>query len=157
LILAALCVAVMIPDVARADADADADIDIDAGFYAAMGLSIGNRGDASFGETTYPSAEVGVMRGAGSLALVVGRADNDFSEDEELSDYWWEVKVALSAPVGTFGIYGLLGIGNYLGTSQQFIEYGVGMSRSWDSLSVFAQASNWDGVWYVTPGIMYSF
>ena len=123
----------------------------------ATGLSLTNTGSATLGQSSYPSAEVGWYRGAGSLALVTGRWDNDFSGPEALDHYWWEVKTSLAAPVGAYSAYGLLGVGNYLSTDRFFIEYGVGMSHSWDALSVFAQASNWDGVWYVTPGLMYAF
>lgn len=126
------------------------------GAYLAAGLSISNTGDANFGETSYPSIEFGLSAGAGSLALVVGRANNDYSGTEEVSNYWWEIKVSIAVPIGDFGAYGLLGLGNYLSTDRFFIEYGLGVSYSWDPLSVFVQASNWDGVWYITPGLMYA-
>ena len=100
---------------------------------------------------------MGISQGAFSLGFVTGRSDNDYSSTEALSNYWWEIKTALSIPVESFSVYGLLGVGNYLSTEQVFIEYGIGFSRSWDQLSAFAQVSNWDGLWYITPGVSYTF
>ena len=125
--------------------------------YAASGLSISNTGNATFGETSYPSVEFGFSKGALSLGLVVGRSNNDYTSEEILSNYWWEMKTALSIPVDSFTAYGLLGIGHYLSTDRLFIEYGVGVSHSWDQLALFAQVSNWDGFWYITPGLSYTF
>ena len=67
------------------------------------------------------------------------------------------MKGSVSAPLGDFSAYGLVGFGNDLTSNRFLIEYGLGVSYGWDDVSVFAQASNWDGVWYVTPGLMYSF
>jgi len=128
-----------------------------ASLYGAAGLSIGNTGDATFAETSYPSLELGVMKGNRSLGLVLGRSNNDFDGEEEFSDYWWELKTAFSFPVGDVSGYALLGLGNYLATKRLFIEYGAGVSCSWDGFSIFGQASNWDGSWYLTPGVMYGF
>lgn len=58
--------------------------------------------------------------------------------------------------MGDYSAYGMLGIGNYLGEAEFFIEYGLGISYAWDAVGVFAQASNWDGDWYVTPGISFA-
>ncbi len=124
--------------------------------YVAAGLSIGNTGDSGFGETSYPSLAFGFSKDFGSLGLVVGRSSNDLSGEEDASNYWWEIKTALAVPVGDFSAYGLIGLGNYLSTSRFFVEYGFGVSHSWGALSLFIQASNWDGAWYVTPGLSYS-
>ena len=125
--------------------------------YVAKGLSISNTDTYTFAERSYPSAEIGLNFGDLSLALVTGRSDNDFKGEESISDYWWEIKTALMFPVGSFDAYGVLGIGNYVSTDQIFIEYGVGFSKSWDQFSWFAQVSNWDNLWYITPGFAYSF
>ena len=125
--------------------------------YVASGLSISNTETYTFAERSYPSAEIGLSLGDLSLAFVTGRSDNDFKGEESVSDYWWEIKTALMFPVGSFDAYGVLGIGNYLSTDQVFIEYGVGFSKTWDQFSWFAQVSNWDNLWYITPGIAYSF
>ena len=125
--------------------------------HIASGLSVSNTGDASFKETSYFSAEFGLTKGALSLGLALGRSDNDYTDQDTLMNYWWEIKTALAVPVDSFSVYGLLGLGHYLSTERVFIEYGIGVSHSWDPLSFFAQVSNWDGLWYVTPGLSYTF
>lgn len=143
------------PSLALAEETADAPSTSDtSSAYVAAGLSLSNTRDATFGQSSYLSTEFGLCRGAGCLALATGRADNDFGSSGSLSDYWTEAKASLAAPVGDYSAFGLLGVGNYLSTDRFFIEYGIGMSRSWDDVSVYAQASNWDGIWYVTPGVM---
>lgn len=124
--------------------------------YVAGGLSVSNTGDETFAQSSYLSTEFGLCQGGGCLALATGRADNDFGGSWSMSDYWMEAKASLAAPVGDFSAYGLLGVGNYMLTKQFFIEYGAGMSRSWDDVSIFVQASNWDGIWYLTPGVMFT-
>jgi len=127
-------------------------------FYMATGLSVGNSGGSTFGATSYPSVEVGLMRGDWALGLVAGRSHNDYSVADVTENYWMEVKTAAYFPIGdNLDGYGLLGIGNYMSTETVFIEYGAGFSYSFGKLGTFVQASNWDGFWYVTPGLCYSF
>ena len=92
-----------------------------------------------------------------TLALVTGRSNNDYSIQEDASNYWWEVKTAVAIPTKSFDIYGVLGLGNYFSTNRIFIEYGVGFSRMVGKFSYFAQVSNWDNLWYITPGFAYTF
>ena len=125
--------------------------------YIASGLSISNTEDLTFGERSYPSIELGLFTDGITLALVTGRSSNDYNSEENLSNYWWEVKTAVSIPTKSFDIYGLLGVGNYFSTSRLFIEYGVGFSRTLGKFSYFAQVSNWDNLWYITPGFAYTF
>jgi len=126
--------------------------------YVAAGLSMSNTYDTTFAYTSYPSIEVGIMKNNWSLGLVLGRGNNVFRTKDDISNYWWEVKTALSFPMGKFSGYGLLGIGNYMSTKRLFIEYGVGFSyMPTDHIGIFSQVSNWDGVWYITPGISYTF
>ena len=125
--------------------------------YVATGLSVSNTGESTFGQTSYPSVELGWNKGSLSFGLVVGRSDNNYSGKDKLSNYWWEVKTALSIPVGSYSTYGLLGLGNYMSTDKVFIEYGLGFSHTWDQFSLFSQISNWDGLWYLTPGVSYTF
>lgn len=129
-------------------------------FYVAAGVSVGNSGAATFSQTSYPSMEVGVMKGNFALGLVGGRGSFDFKGDDVTENYWMSLKTAVYFPIGISNIdgYGLLAVGNYLSTEQIFIEYGVGMSRAFDSgFGLFGQASNWDGIWYITPGLSYCF
>ncbi|MEC8425441.1 MAG: hypothetical protein VX000_16765 [Myxococcota bacterium] len=136
---------------ARAETEADAPR---TSAYVAAGLSLSNTGSATIGASSFLSTEFGACRDAGCLALVTGRTDNDYSGPFQLDDHWLEARASLQAPLGDFSGYGLLGVGNYLSTDRLFIEYGAGMRHTWDDLSVFAHASNRDGVWYLTPGLM---
>ena len=128
--------------------------------YAATGLSVGNTTGSTFNMTSYPSAELGIMKGDFALALVGGRSNLDFGGSNTADNYWMSIKGAVYFPIADSGLdgYGLLAVGNYLSTDQIFIEYGAGMSYCFDSgFGLFGQASNWDGFWYITPGISYSF
>lgn len=127
--------------------------------YAAAGLSIGNSGDSTFAFNSYPSVEVGIMKGNFAVAAVFGRGNNVYIGKDNINNYWWEVKSCLYFPIKDSGFsgYGLLGVGNYMGTKSVFVEYGLGFSYAWNNFGVFAQASNWDRAWYVTPGISYTF
>jgi len=126
--------------------------------YVAAGLSMSNTYDTTFAYASYPSIELGIMKNNWSLGLVAGRGNNVYSVKDDISNYWWEVKTALSFPVGKFSGYGLLGIGNYMSTKRMFIEYGAGFSyMPTDHIGIFSQVSNWDGTWYITPGLSYTF
>ena len=129
-------------------------------FYAATGLSIGNSGSSTFASTSYPSVEFGFMKGNWALGLVAGRGSNDFSTADDISNYWWSIKNAAYFPVGDSDMdaFVLFAVGNYASTKTVFIEYGAGFSyMPTDHLGLFIQASNWDGFWYITPGLSYSF
>ena len=125
--------------------------------YVSAGLSISNTYDTTFAFSSYPSVEVGFMKNNWSMGLVLGRGNNVFRTKDDISNYWWEVKTALSFPMGKFSGYGIIGIGNYITTSRIFVEYGAGFSYCWNKFGVFSQVSNWDGAWYVTPGVSYTF
>ena len=125
--------------------------------YAATGLSISNSYDTTFAYSSYPSIEVGLMKNNFSLGLVAGRSNLSGFKHDAANNYWYELKSAVSFPIGKLSGYGLLGIGNYMTTQRFFVEYGVGFSYSFNKWSVFSQASNWDGTWYVTPGLCYTF
>ena len=129
-------------------------------FYAAGCLSIGNSVLSTFASTSYPSLEFGFMKGNWALGLVVGRGSNDFSTQGNASNYWWSIKNAAYFPIGDseMDAYALFAVGNYMSTKTVFIEYGVGFSyMPTDHLGLFIQASNWDELWYVTPGLSYTF
>ena len=125
--------------------------------YVSSGLSVTNTGGLSFEETSYASTELGFSANELSFALVTGRSNNDFAIKETMNNYWWELKTAITFPMKSVDLYGLLGMGNYFSTNRVFIEYGTGFSYSWDQLSCFAQISNWDSVWYITPGFSFVF
>jgi hypothetical protein len=125
--------------------------------YVSAGLSISNSYDTTFSYSSYPSLEVGLMKNNFSMGLVLGRSNLSGFRNDDISNYWYELKAALAFPVGKFNGYGLLGVGNYISTERIFVEYGAGFSYSFKQWGVFSQVSNWDGVWYVTPGVSYTF
>jgi len=123
--------------------------------YVATGLSIGTSND--FTAASYVSVEAGVMIENLMVGFVFGV--NDLNSFGNIQNYWYEGKVAYAIPANIIDIYGVIGIGSYTGqTDYVFFEYGGGISRSFNNgLGVFLQATSWDGLIYVTPGLFYSF
>jgi hypothetical protein len=126
-------------------------------YYISGGLSISNSYDTTFSYSSYPSMEIGFMKHNFSLGLAFGRSNLSGFNSDNVSNYWYEPKATIYFPLGKMSGFGLLGIGNYLSTKRIFVEYGVGCSYSLNKWSVFGQVSNWDGTWYVTPGLSYTF
>lgn len=125
--------------------------------YMAIGLSITNNFDTTFNATSYSSLEGGIMKNNFSIGLVLGRSNLSGFNHDIIQNYWYELKSALSLPIGNFSGYILFGIGNYFATDRLFIEYGAGFSYNFNKLGIFVQSSNWEGTWYVTPGLSYTF
>jgi hypothetical protein len=126
-------------------------------FYISGGLSISNSYDTTFSYSSYPSMEIGFMKNNCSFGLAFGRSNLSGFNTDYLSNYWYEPKATFYFPLGKMNGFGLLGLGNYLNTKRVFVEYGIGCSYSIKKWSVFGQVSNWDGTWYVTPGLSYTF
>lgn len=125
--------------------------------YISYGLSLSNGND--FLTNTYTGLEGGIMYknfgaglvfGRGSLKGLGGKQDN-------LSNYFYEVKTFASYPIGAISGSVLFGYGGYLNSNHNFIEYGVGISYAVGKFQYGATYSNWDGVNYVTPNITYNF
>jgi hypothetical protein len=124
--------------------------------YISAGLSMSNGDD--FKTSSYPSVEAGIMVENISIGGVFGRNNLLSTSPETIDNYWWEVKTAVSYPIGLVSIYGLFGVGAYIDREYgMFVEYGLGASKEFNNLGIFVQASSWDGIWYVTPGLLYSF
>lgn len=126
-------------------------------YYMSAGLSISNTFDTTFSYSSYPSIEFGGMYENLGVGLVLGRANLSGFNSDRLENYWYEIKTSASKSIGVVSGYALFGVGNYISTKRVFIEYGAGISYVAGSFGVFTQASNWDGYWYVTPGIVYNF
>ena len=122
----------------------------------AVGLSMSNASESGFDNSSYPSIEVGIQKENLSLGLAVGRGNINFKNKDVIENYWYEIKAAPATNIGTFDLYGVFGVGNYVNTENIFVEYGVGFSGKFTNhLNYYLQTSNWDGVWYVTPGVSF--
>ena len=124
------------------------------GFYVATGLSVSNTSD--FSNDSYASVEFGGAIENFAVGAVFGRNNLvNIGKDETLDNYWYELKLAASVPLGYVSGYGLVGIGSYIKNGGVFLEYGVGISKNVGICDVFVQVSNWDGITYVTPGVSF--
>ena len=47
----------------------------------------------------------------------------------------------------------ILGVGSYYAHNTTFVEYGVGLSKTYGDLTFGVSYSNWDGGDYITPSI----
>lgn len=124
--------------------------------YVSPSLSIGNSNGSTFEQTSYASVEFGVCKNDVSYGVVLGRANLDFKGKDNVNNYWYEAKVSPSFPLGKLNGFVLLGVGNYVDTKKIFIEYGGGFSCKPKKITYFAQVSNWDGLWYMSPGISFN-
>lgn len=122
--------------------------------YVAAGISIGDSSGDTFANTSYFSAEVGVMYENLAFGAVIGA--QSFSSANSLSSYYYEGKIAVYKSLGYVDGYGVLGVGSYFGEGTVFLEYGLGISKEFNDFGLFIQVSNWDGVTYITPGISFS-
>lgn len=131
--------------------------------YVSFGVSMTNTKEPSdstrFSVRNYMGLEGGVCYGNLGLGLVLGRSflQGTFSSNDDISNYFAEVKSTVTQPVGNVNVTALFGYGNYLDTKRYFIEYGVGMSYSVNKFAYGMTYSNWDNNNYVTPSITYNF
>ncbi len=126
--------------------------------YFSIGLSMSNTNN--FALNSYSSAELGLSGKniAGGFILGRGNLKGIGEKTDAISNYFFELKTSLSIPINkNVSAYGILGAGSYLNFKHMFIEYGAGFSYSFGKLSYFIQSSNWDGTWYITPGLTYNF
>lgn len=114
---------------------------------------------SDFKNKNYMGIEVGVCYENLGLGLVLGRSflQGTFASDDHINNYFAEVKSTVTQPVGNVNVTALFGYGCYLGTTRNFIEYGVGMSYSVNKFAYGMTYSNWDDNNYVTPSITYNF
>lgn len=136
--------------------------------YVAVGVSIssGNTYDTndnaySFEDSSYPSLEFGVSRENVAVGVVFGRGNFTKLGDktDELSNYYWELKIVPSFPLGAVNANLIFGGGSYFTgkNGSTFIEYGSGISYSVGNVTYGVTYSNWDGIDYITPSLSYSF
>ncbi len=131
--------------------------------YVSASLSLANSNGQQFSQSSYASIEYGIVRKGVAYGLSVGRGqiNGDVMTNttgQNLRNYFWEVRVQPTFPLGSVTGNVILGAGSYFATSDAgFIEYGVGVSKSYGDISYGLTYSNWNGVDYVTPSVSYAF
>lgn len=131
--------------------------------YVSASLSLANADGQAFSQSTYASVEYGIVRKGVMYGLAVGRGqlNGDVMSNttgENFRNYFWEVRVQPTFPLGSVTGSVILGAGSYFATSDAgFIEYGVGVSKSYGDLSYGLSYSNWNGANYVTPSVSLAF
>lgn len=124
--------------------------------YVSWGVSMSN--NSEFNSGSYSSLEFGVLYNDVAFGLMLGRGSLDgIFKNDDIRNYFYEVKVAPSFPIGK--VYGsiILGVGSYIDTKHNFIEYGLGVSYTYNKIGYGVSYTNWDGVDYITPSISYNF
>lgn len=124
--------------------------------YASLGLSVSNGDD--FKMTSYSSLEVGLMRENITFGAIFGRGNlSGIGDNDNIGNYFYEVKTTASYPVGAVSGSILFGYGGYFNSTHNFIEYGVGITYNKGKMGYGVTYSNWDGVNYLTPCITFNF
>lgn len=131
--------------------------------YVSASLSLANADGQNFSQSTYASVEYGIVRNNVMYGLAVGRGqlNGDLisnTSGENFRNYFWQIRVQPTFNLGSVTGSVILGAGSYFATSDAgFIEYGLGVSKSYGDLSYGLSYSNWNGVNYVTPSITLAF
>ena len=129
-----------------------------------VSMSSGNTYDTNenkytFSESAYPSVEVGFSKGNIMAGVAIGRGNfQGIAKGDKLGNYYAEVRVTPSFPLGIIDANVVFGAGSYLVSSKgTFIEYGSGISYTKGDYTYGIGYSNWDGVDYISPSISYTF
>ncbi len=131
--------------------------------YVSASLSLANSNGQTFSQSTYASVEYGIVSKGIAYGLAVGRGqlNGDVTTNttaQDLRNYFWQVRVQPTFPLGSVTGSVILGAGSFFTTSDAgFIEYGLGVSKSYGDISYGLTYSNWNGVDYVTPSVSYAF
>jgi len=125
--------------------------------YISAGLSMSNTTD--FRTSSYTGVETGIMYGNLGAGVVFGRGSLSGlgRSTDNIGQYFYEVKTSASVPIGNLTGTAIFGYGGYFNSARNFIEYGVGMSYSFDHFGYGVTVSNWDGITYITPCVSYCF
>lgn len=125
--------------------------------YVSYGLSLSNNSDFKSG--TFTSLEFGLMSNDITMGLAIGRGNlvGIFDKNDNIRNYYYELKLSPYFPIGK--LYGnvIMGVGGYMDTKHNFIEYGFGLSYTHNKMGYGVCYSNWDGFDYITPYISYNF
>lgn len=122
--------------------------------YISIGVSLSNNDKISDGASQ--SIEVGFTKENISLGLSIGRDTFNYSSDK-LSNYYVEPKITGSLPFGVLTGTLIFGVGKYINSTSNFIEYGSGLIYSVKQISYGITYSNFNKVDYISPSITYTF
>jgi hypothetical protein len=113
----------------------------------------------SFKQDAYPSFEFGINCKNMTFGINTGRMSFDKSpfNGEKIDNYYSEIKMMTSFPIGQIKGYIVGGWGMYYNSSHEFIEYGAGVVYSVNKIDFMLQVSNWNQIVYLSPGIAYNF
>ena len=125
--------------------------------YISLGLSVTNTSD--FLTSSYAGVEGGIIYRDFGAGIVFGRGSlrGLGSKSDVISAYFIEGKISYSCSLNLLTITPFFGYGSYVNTNHTFIEYGVGLSKTFNKVSIGVSYSNWDSVNYLTPNITYNF
>jgi hypothetical protein len=125
--------------------------------YISWGVSVTN--SSNFLQSSYTGLEGGITYGDFGAGVIFGRGSLQgmLAKDDNIRNYFYEVKTFYSKPIKKFTATVLFGFGGYIATKHNFIEYGAGVSYSVKHMSYGITVSNWDGTTYLTPSITYNF
>jgi hypothetical protein len=126
--------------------------------YVGFGFSMASVSNFEYG-TSFPSVEVGFTRNDVSYGVAFGRASLKGlgNSEDVLQNYFYELKVVPSLPLGPVNANLILGMGGYIDSQDFFVEYGFGLSKSFGNVSIGLSYTNWDRQDYVTPSVSFSF
>lgn len=123
-------------------------------FFSGVSLSLSN--GEPFSETSYPSIENGIMYKNVYGSVVIGRENLTFSEKDCIENYFYELKVGTTFPIGCVSGTVFGGYGKYFSSLYNFIEFGAGISYTYKKFSYGINYSNWNNVNYVTPSLTFN-
>ncbi len=119
-----------------------------------------NESEYTFCEAAYPTVEFGFSKGNLMAGLAVGRGNfaGMWTKEDNISDYYAEIRLTPSFALGIIDANVVFGAGSYLvSTKGFFIEYGSGISYTKGDYTYGIGYSNWDGVDYISPSVSYTF
>ena len=119
-----------------------------------------NEAEGTFCESSYPNIEFGFSKCNIMAGLAVGRRNFKGLGDtgDKLGDYFSEIRITPSFPLGIIDANVVFGAGTYLVSSKgTFIEYGSGISYTQGKYTYGISYSNFDGIDYISLGLTYNF
>lgn len=123
--------------------------------YISASISIPNTPINSFTNNSYASVELGISEKNKSFGLCFGRSNINFNKSEL---YFTELKTYVSTDLKYCKGFIIMGLGNYISNKPDlFIEYGGGITYPINSkFDISLSISNWDGVTYLSPCLIYN-